>query len=194
MGYNQAVATPLRKRKDLLWGGDAAPDDLLDACALTELSPGFEGELSQRRWLLVHGDTYDLLPLLPPTSIDLVFTSPPYWGHRSYGQDHNWDILQDWEEEGGSVHEPPPYDWYRRNGGVLGLEPVPEWFVAFLVELFERARPALKPEGSLWVNLGDTYFAAGRASGTRGARASEIRSASGGGPPWGATARRSSCS
>jgi site-specific DNA-methyltransferase (cytosine-N4-specific) len=134
-------------------------DDLLDASTLAELSPAFVTELRRRRLLLVQGNAYDLLPLLPPESIDLVLTSPPYWGHRSYGQDHNWNILQNWEEEGGSVLEPPSYDWYRRHGGVLGLEPVPEWFVAYLVEIFERARPALKPEGSLWVNLGDTYFA-----------------------------------
>jgi DNA modification methylase len=39
------------------------------------------------------------------------------------------------------------------------LEPLPEWYVAHLTEIFERARPALKPGGSVWVNIGDTYFA-----------------------------------
>lgn len=67
--------------------------------------------------------------------------------------------MDDWIKDGGSVAEIPPYDWYRDNGGLLGLEPIPDWFVGHLTELFSRLRPALKPDGNLWVNLGDTYFA-----------------------------------
>lgn len=55
--------------------------------------------------------------------------------------------------------EIPPYEWYREKGGVLGLEPTPDWYIAHLVEIIERSRPALKSQGSLWINLGDTYFA-----------------------------------
>jgi len=47
----------------------------------------------------------------------------------------------------------------RKHGGVLGLEPLPEWFVGHLVEIFQRGAHALKPRGSMWVNIGDTYFA-----------------------------------
>ena len=53
----------------------------------------------------------------------------------------------------------PGYDWYRKNGGVLGLEPYPDWFIAHLVEIFTRLKPALKLDGNLWVNLGYTNFA-----------------------------------
>lgn len=108
---------------------------------------------------VLHGDAYDLLPSLDPGSIDLLITSPPYWGHRTYEQEHNWDVFRDWLATGAARTDVPGYAWYRGAGGVLGLEPLPEWYVAHLVEIFERARPALKPAGSLWINIGDTYFA-----------------------------------
>ena len=53
----------------------------------------------------------------------------------------------------------PATNGYRRHGGILGLEPLPDWYVAHLVEIFELSRKSLKDEGSLWINLGDTYFA-----------------------------------
>lgn len=105
------------------------------------------------------GDAYDLMAKLPPASIDLIITSPPYWGLRAYGLDHNEEILEEWIAEGNDKTECPPYDWYRVHGGVLGLEPLPEWFVAHLVEILQRGATALKPRGSMWVNIGDTYFA-----------------------------------
>ncbi|MFG1677257.1 DNA-methyltransferase [Micromonospora sp. NPDC049282] len=105
------------------------------------------------------GDAYDLMAKLQPETVDLMITSPPYWGLRSYGFDHNEDILQEWIADGGEREVTPPYDWYRLHGGMLGLEPLPEWFVDHLVEIFQRGAAALKPGGSLWVNLGDTYFA-----------------------------------
>jgi site-specific DNA-methyltransferase (adenine-specific) len=106
------------------------------------------------------GDAFDLLPKVRPRSVDLILTSPPYWGHRSYSRDHNIDIHREWRAaHAKNDATPPPYDWYRKNGGVLGLEPFPEWYVSHLVELFELARPCLKPSGSMWINIGDTYFA-----------------------------------
>ncbi|MCC7251201.1 site-specific DNA-methyltransferase [Hyphomicrobium sp.] len=105
------------------------------------------------------GDAYDLMESLDSSSVDLLITSPPYWGHRSYGREHNWKIHEEWQRAGGTVETPPPYEWYRKAGGVLGLEPFPDWYVAHLVEIFERARPRLKGTASVWVNVGDTYFA-----------------------------------
>src|SRR5260221_13553418 len=49
---------------------------------------------------VTHGDAYELMPALEANSIDLLITSPPYWGHRTYEQDHNWKILDDWKREG----------------------------------------------------------------------------------------------
>lgn len=105
------------------------------------------------------GDAFDLASKLEPESVDLVLTSPPYWGLRTYGMEHNEEILHEWLSDGGSQGETPPYDWYRTHGGLLGMEPVPDWFVHHLAEIFGRLKPALTPGGSLWVNLGDTYFA-----------------------------------
>lgn len=105
------------------------------------------------------GDAYDLVAELPPGSVDLIITSPPYWGLRTYGQEHNPNILREWMSKAPDVDSVPSYAWYQAHGGLLGMEPIPEWFVEHLAEIFTRAAVALKPKGSLWVNIGDTYFA-----------------------------------
>lgn len=105
------------------------------------------------------GDAFDLIASVPPSSVDLIITSPPYWGLRTYSGGHNWEILDEWAAESTNRLSAPPYEWYREHGGQLGLEPIPEWYVAHLVEFFSRARKAVKPSGSVWVNVGDTYFA-----------------------------------
>lgn len=108
---------------------------------------------------VLHGDAFDLIPTIEPNSIDLVITSPPYWGHRTYGAEHNWGTLNAWKAEGGKPEQAPPYNWYRRHGGVLGLEPLPDWYVVHLVEILSLVWSCLKPTGSMWINIGDTYFA-----------------------------------
>jgi site-specific DNA-methyltransferase (cytosine-N4-specific) len=105
------------------------------------------------------GDAYDLIQDLEPETIDLVMTSPPYWGHRTYGLDHNFDVLTEWIAEGHDKEETPGYEWYRKHGGVLGLEPLPEWYVSNVVTILHRVASALKQDGSMWLNIGDTYFA-----------------------------------
>lgn len=74
---------------------------------------------------VLHGDAYDLLDTLNDDSVDLVVTSPPYWGLRTYGLAHNWDVWEEWT----ASHDKeaiPDYDWYRSHGGILGLEPTPD--------------------------------------------------------------------
>lgn len=105
------------------------------------------------------GDAFDLVETLPPSSVDLILSSPPYWGLRSYGASAPPDILNRWLKTGCGLERVPPYDWYRTMGGVLGLEPYPAWYVQHLIEFFGKARRVLKQNGSIWVNLGDTYFA-----------------------------------
>ena len=109
-------------------------------------------------WDLRVGDAWDLSAHIESASIDLVLTSPPYWGLRTYGLDHNEGVLDAWTATGNNPKSAPPYEWYRDNGGVLGLEPYHDWFVAHLVEIFRRIKNAMKPDANLWVNLGDTYF------------------------------------
>lgn len=108
---------------------------------------------------VLEGDAFDLVKKLPARSVDLVITSPPYWGLRTYEGQHNWKILDDWKRLADDPEDIPSYSWYVEHGGVLGLEPFPHWYVHFLSDFFDLARPALKLHGSIWVNLGDTYFA-----------------------------------
>lgn len=110
-------------------------------------------------WSVETGDAFDLLPKQPKNSIDLILTSPPYWGLRDYEADHNWDILDEWKSEGHSAEDVPNYEWYRAHRGALGLEPLPEWYIEHLAEIIDRGKDALKPSGNLWLNIGDTYFA-----------------------------------
>jgi site-specific DNA-methyltransferase (adenine-specific) len=78
--------------------------------------------------LLILGDALAILKQLPDSSIDFCMTSPPYWGKREY-----------------------------HNGGI-GLESSYEEYIANLLTIFEQAKRVLKPTGSFWLNIGDTYF------------------------------------
>jgi len=64
--------------------------------------------------------------------VDCVITSPPYWGLRDYGID-----------------------------GQIGLEKHPQEYIQKIVSVFSEVKKVLKPEGSVWLNLGDTYFGGG---------------------------------
>lgn len=114
------------------------------------------GELTD---LVLEGDTFDLFQRLPECSIDLIITSPPYWGHRGYGLNHNWDFFNNIAAVRSFGPQTPGYEWYRSKGGLLGLEPYPEWYVTHLADIFTHAHDILKTEGNLWINIGDTYFA-----------------------------------
>jgi site-specific DNA-methyltransferase (adenine-specific) len=82
---------------------------------------------SRIRPLLMLGDAQKVLEQLPASSVDTALTSPPYWGKREYA-----------------------------NGGI-GLEPDYRDFVRHLGDLFAEVKRVLKPEGSFWLNIGDTY-------------------------------------
>jgi DNA modification methylase len=108
-------------------------------------------------WDIVReGDAFDLMKTLEPNSVDLIVTSPPYWGHRTYDQRHNWGVITEFAAD---PHTAPVYEHYRKKGGVLGLEPYPEWYIHHLVEILDQAKSCLKADGSMWINIGDTYFA-----------------------------------
>lgn len=133
---------------------------LESAAALGETS----GELASTLALPLRSEVFScdavsLAARLPCETVDLIVTSPPYWGLRTYGLQHDEAVLDRWLDEGNDPEHAPPYDWYRAAGGQLGLEPFPGWFVEHLVSIFEALRPSLKLDGNLWVNLGDTYFA-----------------------------------
>lgn len=77
---------------------------------------------------LWHGDASETLAQLPAGSVDCIITSPPYFGLRDYGVD-----------------------------GQIGTEPTPAEFVAALTAVFREARRVLDDDGTLWLNLGDSY-------------------------------------
>lgn len=79
---------------------------------------------------LIVGDCRQALQSLPDQSVNCVVTSPPYFGLRDYGVD-----------------------------GQIGLEQTPAEFVAKLVEVFSEVHRVLRDDGTLWLNLGDTYAA-----------------------------------
>lgn len=76
------------------------------------------------------GDCRDELRDIEPGSVQTCVTSPPYWGLRDYG-----------------------------HGDQLGLEPTPEEYVSNMVEVFREVKRVLAEDGTLWLNLGDTYSA-----------------------------------
>jgi DNA modification methylase len=85
------------------------------------------------------GDVRKTLASLPDGSVRCVVTSPPYWGLRDYG-----------------------------NDGQIGLEQTPELYVAEMVEVFREVRRVLADDGTLWLNLGDSYKPAGNGSTKKG--------------------------
>ena len=89
---------------------------------------------------ILHGDCRDVLATLSDESVNCVVTSPPYFGLRDYGVD-----------------------------GQIGLEATPDAFVAELVAVFREVRRVLRDDGTVWLNLGDSYSSQpswGRDSGT----------------------------
>lgn len=78
--------------------------------------------------LLLIGDVRERLKELPDRSVHCCVTSPPYWGLRDYGE-----------------------------AGQIGLEQSPEEYVAELVAVFREVWRVLRDDGTLWLNLGDSY-------------------------------------
>ena len=79
---------------------------------------------------IINCDCLTELKKLPDESVHCCVTSPPYWGLRDYGVD-----------------------------GQIGLEKTPDEYVEKLVNVFREVKRVLKNDGTLWLNLGDTYSA-----------------------------------
>ena len=90
--------------------------------------------------MILVGDAVELP--FPAATFRCVVTSPPYWGLRQYADDQRlvWTHADGTEWEGG-----------------LGHEPTPERYVEHLVQIMREVRRVLRPEGTLWLNLGDTF-------------------------------------
>lgn len=81
---------------------------------------------------IINGNSLEVLKTLPDGIIDCCVTSPPYWGLRDYGHDEQ-----------------------------LGSEEHFELFITNLCNIFDEVKRVLKPEGTCWINLGDTYGGSG---------------------------------
>jgi DNA modification methylase len=80
---------------------------------------------------ILNGDCIEMMKTLPDRSVNCCVTSPPYFGLRDYG------------------HE-----------GQIGLEETPDAFVQKMVEVFSEVKRVLRDDGTLWLNLGDSYVGA----------------------------------
>jgi DNA modification methylase len=133
------------------------------------------------------GNVLDALKALPDESVHCCITSPPYWGLRDYGLPPQiWDGVNDcqheWSDEKkkwhggtnagekqvsdrGAFHNDAfsTYGFCVHCGawrGSLGLEPTPELYVQHFVQIFREVRRVLRKDGTVWLNLGDSYIAA----------------------------------
>lgn len=79
--------------------------------------------------MIYKGNALDVLPNLDKKSVQTIVTSPPYWGLRNYDNDEQ-----------------------------LGQEDSPDKFVENLVSIFACSKDILKDDGTLWVNIADTFF------------------------------------
>lgn len=137
------------------------------------------------RVTLLHGDVLETLRAMEPAGAQTIITSPPYWGLRDYQgvPDSVWGGREDcshrWESAGGgkvsTADSGSGLGGGIRQGnefvagagavclecsawrGQLGLEPTPEMFVAHMVGIFDELKRHMTPDGTAWVNLGDTY-------------------------------------
>ena len=82
--------------------------------------------------MIICGDALEILKTLPDESVNMCVTSPPYFGLRDYGVD-----------------------------GQIGLEQTPEAYISKLVEVFREVKRVLRDDGTLWVNIGDSYWGSG---------------------------------
>lgn len=87
----------------------------------------------KRPLVVLHGDTREVIRHLPDNSFQCAVTSPPYWGVRDYGDESQ-----------------------------IGAEMDLQQYIQTLVGVFREVRRVLKPDGTFWLNIGNTYTSGGR--------------------------------
>lgn len=93
----------------------------------------FKEPTLQNPLLLLHGDTREVIRRIPDNTFQCAITSPPYWGVRDYGVKKQ-----------------------------IGAEPNLDDYISDLVDIFSELRRTLRPEGTFWLNIGNTYTSGGR--------------------------------
>ena len=84
-----------------------------------------------KEYKIIEGNCIEGMKQIPDGTVQTCITSPPYWGLRDYG-----------------------------NGDQIGLEETPDAYVQKMVEVFREVRRVLRDDGTVWLNLGDSYMAA----------------------------------
>lgn len=138
---------------------------------------------------IIKGDVREILPTLPPESVDMIITSPPYWALRAYSglKPSIWDgdpnCIHEWQTiRTQAARGAVTGDWDRPSRaanagkkrrlsafcgkcgawkGGLGFEPNIRLYIKHLIEIFDQLKTILAPYGTCWVNLGDTYYGSG---------------------------------
>ena len=131
---------------------------------------------------LYNGCCLDTLKQMPDESVDCVVTSPPYWGLRDYGTaewkggnlecNHLNGTLQSNKT---TLHLGTSQNDKRNNTGMpfkticgkcgairvdkqIGLEPTIQEYISVMTEIFSEVKRILKYDGTLWLNMGDSYY------------------------------------
>ncbi len=145
---------------------------------------------------IIQGDVLSVLKTLPDNFVDMVITSPPYWGLRDYGLPQtifggDFNCQHDWNEyvkhpAGGmgskganvgankndfaNMHDHDVVSNFCSKCGAwrgqLGQEPNYHDYIDHLIEIFNECKRIIKDRGSVWVNLGDSYAGSNQGSGT----------------------------
>jgi DNA modification methylase len=135
---------------------------------------------------ILQGDCIQQMKTLEAKSVDTVITSPPYYGLRDYGtgtwvggdsdcshqRDSKSSVLtmtghKNMNEQGHVVGDAIYKTECPKCGAIredeqLGLEETPEEYITNMVKVFREVRRILKDEGTVWLNIGDTYAGGGR--------------------------------
>ncbi len=134
---------------------------------------------------VIQGDCIDVLKTLPDGIVNTCITSPPYFGLRDYGTgewiggDSNCKHRRESKKSDKTITGHKNFDAMLGVGDAIyksvcplcgairvdkqiGLEETPDQYVQRLVEVFREVRRVLRDDGTLWLNLGDSYAGSGR--------------------------------
>jgi len=140
--------------------------------------------------IIIHADVLDSLAKLPDGCVHTCITSPPYYGLRDYGtaQWQGGDVGCDHKDElfrtkkdvnkntktGSDKKNRKDHQFYKdvckkcgalRIDAQIGLEQTPEAYIEKMVEVFRQVHRVLHPSGTIWLNMGDSYWGSGGSTG-----------------------------
>lgn len=141
--------------------------------------------MREEKFQLYQGNSVEVLKTLPECSVDCCVTSPPYYALRDYGTGH-WEggdpncphyrtskyseqtatghkaMMDNGSPVGDAIYKSVcPLCGAIRVDEQIGLEETPEEYIQKLVEVFHEVKRVLKDDGTLWVNIGDSYWGSG---------------------------------